>query len=112
MADPLPPHWFQILLSLTDRPMHGLAITDDVSARTGGRLYLWPGVLYVALRKMAEAGLIAETDPPADFVATAGKARFFKLTPVGRRACADEAAYLAGMMDSAQVKKVLKTRTR
>ena len=38
MAGELPPHWFHILLSLSDRPRHGLAIIADVAERTGGRV--------------------------------------------------------------------------
>jgi len=34
---PLEPHWFQILLALADRDLHGLAIMNDVLERTGGR---------------------------------------------------------------------------
>jgi hypothetical protein len=46
---PLEPHWFQILLALADRDLHGLAIMNDVLERTGGRMRLWPGMLYRAL---------------------------------------------------------------
>ena len=107
---PLPPHWFQILLSIADEPRHGLAITDDVLARTDGRLKLWPGVLYTALKKMTDAGLVIETTPPAGFTAGGGKPRFFRATPRGRRVCAEEAAYLARVVDAARAKHLLKLR--
>ena len=71
-AGPLPAHWFQILLALADRELHGLAITKEVLERTDGRMNLWPGMLYGALRKMADGGLVVETTAPADFVAAAG----------------------------------------
>src|SRR5690349_18481815 len=102
MADELPPHWFHILLSLGDGPRHGLAIVDDIAERTGGRVQLWPGVLYVALKKMAAAGLIADAAPPPGFTAAAGKPRFFKLTASGKRRCQEEANYLAGIVASAR----------
>ena len=35
---PLEPHWFQILLAVADRDLHGLAIMNDVLERTGGRM--------------------------------------------------------------------------
>src|SRR4030095_9788383 len=47
----LPAHWFQILLALADRDLHGLAITKEVFDRTEGRMQLWPGMLYGALRE-------------------------------------------------------------
>src|SRR5688572_4801630 len=107
---PLPPHWFQILLSIATEARHGLAITDDVLERTGGRLRLWPGVLYTALRKMTRAGLVVETELPEGFAAAGGKPRFFKATPLGRRVCADEAAYLARVVEDARSKRLLKAR--
>jgi DNA-binding PadR family transcriptional regulator len=109
-SPPLPAHWFQILLSIADEPRHGLAITDDVLARTEGRLKLWPGVLYTALKKMTEAGLVAETAAPAGFAAGGGKPRFFRATARGRRACADEAAYFARLVQASRAKHLLKTR--
>jgi DNA-binding PadR family transcriptional regulator len=108
--NPLPPHWFQILLSIADEPRHGLAITDDVLARTGGRLKLWPGVLYTALKKMTGAGLVAETEAPSGFSPGGGRPRFFRATARGRRVCADEAAYLARVVDAARAKRLLKAR--
>lgn len=108
---PLPPHWFQILLSLADEPKHGLAITDDVYARTGQRLRLWPGVLYTALKRMTDAGLVAETDTPRRAAILGGKPRYFRITAAGRRACADEAAYLSGLVAAARAKRLLKAKS-
>jgi DNA-binding PadR family transcriptional regulator len=107
---PLPPHWFQILLSIADEPKHGLAITDDVIARTSGRLRLWPGVLYTALKKMTAAGLVIETAAPAGVSTGGGRPRFFRASARGRRLCADEAAYLARVVDVARAKRLLKVR--
>ena len=45
MSDPLPPHWFQILLALADADRHGLGIMHDVLDRSSGRIRLWPGML-------------------------------------------------------------------
>jgi DNA-binding PadR family transcriptional regulator len=109
-AAALPPHWFQILLSIADEPKHGLAITDDVYERTGGRLRLWPGVLYTALKKMTDAGLVAETEIPRRAAVLGGKPRYFGITPAGRRACAEEAAYLARVLASARAKRLLKAK--
>ena len=106
----LPPHWFQILLSIADAPKHGLAITDDVRTRTAGRLRLWPGVLYTALKKMTDAGLVVETDAPKGFAAAGGKPRFFRITPAGKQACAAEAAYLSDVVAAARAKRLLKAR--
>ena len=43
---------------LADREQHGLAITKEVFERTDGQMRLWPGMLYGALRKMTDQGLV------------------------------------------------------
>jgi DNA-binding PadR family transcriptional regulator len=105
---PVEPHWFQILLALADRDLHGLAIMNDVLERTGGRMRLWPGMLYRALGRLADIGLIAEIEPPDDAPMAGGRPRFFRITPAGRRACAAEAERLAGFVAVARRKKLLK----
>ena len=65
-APPLPPHWFQILLSLADRDLHGLAIMNDVLERTGGRMRLWPAMLYRNLARLVSEELVSEIDAPPD----------------------------------------------
>jgi DNA-binding PadR family transcriptional regulator len=104
----LPAHWFQILLALADEDRHGLAITKEVFARTEGDMHLWPGMLYGALRKMTDKGYIAGVDAPAAFESGGGKPRFYRLTPLGRKACAAEAARLARFVDAAREKRLLK----
>jgi DNA-binding PadR family transcriptional regulator len=110
MADAaaLPPHWFQILLALADEDRHGLAITRDVFARTDGQMHLWPGMLYGALRKLTEQGLVTDVDAPADFQSGGGRPRFYRMTPAGRRACAAEASRLARFVDVARAKKLIR----
>ena len=107
-AVPLESHWFQILLALADRDLHGLAIMKDVLERTGGRTRLWPGMLYRALGRLADLGLVAEIEPPQDVAAAGGRPRVFRITAAGRRACAAEAERLAGFVAVARRKKLLK----
>ena len=107
-AVPLEPHWFQILLALADRDLHGLAIMNDVLERTDGRMRLWPGMLYRALGRLGDLELIVEIEAPDDASAAGGRPRFFRITAAGRRACAAEAARLAGFVDVARRKKLLK----
>jgi DNA-binding PadR family transcriptional regulator len=105
---PLEPHWFQILLALADRDLHGLGIMNEVLERTGGRMRLWPGMLYRALGRLADMNLVVEIEPPDDAVAAGGRPRFFHLTSAGRRACAAEAQRLAGFVEVARRRKLLK----
>jgi DNA-binding PadR family transcriptional regulator len=105
---PLEPHWFQILLAVADRDLHGLAIMNDVLERTGGRMRLWPGMLYRALGRLADMNLVVEIEPPEGAAVAGGRPRFFRITTAGRRACAAEAERLAGFVDVARRKKLLK----
>ena len=88
---PLPDHWFHILLALADDSRHGLGIIQEVAAQTEGRVQVWPGMLYLALKRMTDEGLVAGTEAPEGFVAGGGRPRFYRITPVGRRACRAEA---------------------
>ena len=104
----LPPHWFQILLSLADDDRHGLGIMHDVLERTGGQMKLWPGMLYRNLGKLVDEGLLVEVEAPAEAETGGGRPRFYHLTAKGRRACAAEAQRLAGFVDAARRKKLIK----
>lgn len=102
-------HWFHILLALADKPLNGAAITEEVLERTEGQLQLWPGMLYGALKKMHDQGFVSETDAPDGFAAGGGKPRFYKITPLGKRTCAAEAARLARIVAAAREKRLLKS---
>ena len=108
VAGSLAPHWFQILLALADKDLHGLAITREVFDRTEGQMHLWPGKLYGALKKMVDAGLVIESAAPTGFESGGGRPRFYRITPYGRRACAAEASRLARFVDAARAKRLIK----
>ena len=102
----LPPHRFQILLALADHELHGLGIMDEVLARTGGRMRLWPGMLYRNLDRLHAEGLIAPA--PNRGAPAPGNPRFFRITATGRRACAAEARRLEGFVQAARQKRLLR----
>jgi len=101
-------HWFHILLALADKPLNGVGITDEVLERTEGGLQLWPGMLYGALRQMTDLGYISETAVPEGFTASGGKPRFYRITPLGKRACAAEAERLERIVRAARQKHLLR----
>jgi len=105
---PLPPHWFQILLALADRDLHGLGVMHEVLERTGGHMRLWPGMLYRNLERLVDEALVVEIDAPPSAEPGGGRPRYFRITPAGRRACAAEARRLAGFVAAARQKKLLK----
>ena len=101
---PLKPHWFQILLALADRDLHGLDIMAEVTERTVGAVHLWPGMLYGTLKRMLDEGLVVETEPPADAQAGGGRPRYYHLTERGRDALREEARRLHSYVEAARAK--------
>ena len=99
-------HWFQILLSLADRRLHGTAIMEDVLERTDGRVRLWPGKLYGALRDLEESDLIEEVEAPEGAPTEGGRRRFYALTRQGRAALHEETERLAALVRIARDKGV------
>jgi DNA-binding PadR family transcriptional regulator len=82
---PLKSNWLHILLCLVDGEQHGYGIMQDVRERSDGKVRLWPATLYGSLKRLIEAGLIAESgDRPAPELDDARR-RYYKLTPLGRR---------------------------
>ena len=104
---PLPDHWFHILLAVADDSRHGLGIIQEVAEQTNGQVQVWPGMLYLALKRMTDEGLVAGTDAPEGFVAGGGRPRFYRITPVGRRACRAEADRHLRLVNAARAKRVL-----
>jgi DNA-binding PadR family transcriptional regulator len=102
----LKPHWFHVLLSITDTELHGTAIMEDVMARTEGQLRLWPGKLYGTLREMAGAGLIREVDPPVEAPTEGGKRRFYAITRRGRLTLHEEVERMATLVRVARARHV------
>ena len=98
----LTPQWFQILLALAEHPLHGYGIMSDVLGRTEGRMKLWPGVLYGSLKRLTDAGLVEETDPPAGAPRDRMERRYYRITRDGRRALRAEANRLAAYVEAAR----------
>jgi DNA-binding PadR family transcriptional regulator len=70
-----------ILVLLTDRPMHGYEMIQEIAERSGGAWKPSPGSVYPTLQLLVDEGLIvgAESD---------GKKKLFELTEDGRAAAA------------------------
>jgi DNA-binding PadR family transcriptional regulator len=102
------PHLFQVLLALADQDRHGLEIMRDVLERTEGRVHLWPGMLYGALKELVEDELAIEKRPPRDGKAGGGKPRYYGITDRGRKALSAEAERLERYVQAARARNVLK----
>src|ERR1700746_1771602 len=83
---PLKPQWFHIMLALAGREQHGYAIMQEALQRTAGKVRLWPATLYGSIKRLIEAGLIAESsERPAPELDDARR-RYYRLTALGNRA--------------------------
>jgi len=96
---------FHILLALGDGPAHGYAIGKEVEERSGGKLKPTTGGLYQALRRLAEDGLIASATPRLG-ESTDARRQYFKLTGLGKRVAAQEAARLNALITVARQRKL------
>jgi transcriptional regulator len=69
-------------------PLHGYGLARRIEQISGDRLVLNPGTLYPLLLKLEQEGAIASERGPSE---NNRKARFYRLTPVGRRQLQAEA---------------------
>lgn len=81
---PLPPHVFQILLSLLEGDRHGYALLKDISERTGGEMKLGTSTLYAALQRLVQGGFLEETEGSEAEKAQGPPRKLFRLTEEGR----------------------------
>ena len=95
---------FQILLSLSDRALHGYAIIQDISERTGHEVELTASTLYAAIQRMLESRLIEETANRPEPERDDPRRRYYAITPLGVEVARLETARLDRMVKSARRK--------
>ena len=98
---------YQILLTLSDRCLHGYAIIQDVRERTGGEVDLTASTLYAAVRRMLEAGLIAEIENPPEAAGDDARRRTYRIEAAGRELLRLEALRLERAAQMARDKSVI-----
>jgi DNA-binding PadR family transcriptional regulator len=98
---------FIILLSLSDRPRHGLGSVEEVEERTSGAVKLGPGTLYGTLKRLLQLGYVRETDAVPDPQDDDPRRRYYQVTAEGRGALAEEAARMRALVEIAGIKRVL-----
>ena len=81
---PLKTNWFHILLSLSGQEQHGYGIMNEVLARSGGKIRLWPATLYGTLKRLIEAELIEESDERPAAELDDARRRYYRLTRLGQ----------------------------
>jgi DNA-binding PadR family transcriptional regulator len=105
---PLSDLTLQVLVALGDAPpAHGYAIGKEIEERTRGRLNPTTGSLYQALRRLSEAGLIAESKPADPTGGADSRRKYFQLTSFGREVAALEVARLEELVSVARAKAIV-----
>ena len=94
IPSPLKPQWFQILLALSGRDLHGYGIQRAVLEQTEGLMRLWPAMLYRSLGKLEGGGLIEQIVSPEE-EPDDERRQYYALTDEGRVRLQNEAKMLA-----------------
>ncbi|MEH0934142.1 PadR family transcriptional regulator [Micromonospora psammae] len=89
---------FLILTALAETPQHGYGVVEDVLRISDGRVRLRAGTLYAVLDRLRVDGLI-EVD--REEVVQSRLRRYYRLTALGARRLAEEAARLRANADAA-----------
>jgi len=89
-----------------------MASCRKIAARTDHALIMGPGTLYGTLKRMLEAGLVAECGERPDQTMNDERRRYYRLTRLGRRAAHDEAMRLEALVRAARAKSLLRLRQR
>ena len=83
---------FYILLALAEKPLHGYAISEQITVDSGGSAVIAPTNLYRYLYRLEDAGMIT---PVATSSNLALKRKSYQLTTAGSRRLKSEALHLA-----------------
>ncbi|MGE0438855.1 MAG: PadR family transcriptional regulator [Gemmatimonadales bacterium] len=90
------------MLAAGDR--HGYGLRQDILDHTGGEVELEPGNLYRHLRRLEEAGAVAETRrPPGED----DRRIYYRLTPAGRRLMSAELRRLQSLVRLAEARRLI-----
>jgi DNA-binding PadR family transcriptional regulator len=98
---PLQPAVFHILMALAEDDRHGYALIQAIAERSDRRIRMSAGTLYRSIHRMLEDGLVVEIDKrpgPEDD----GRRRYYRITPLGRKAARAEAQRLADLVNLAR----------
>lgn len=103
---PLTPVALNVLLALADGELHGYGIMLEVRERTCGKVRLGPGTLYGAIKRLKEAGVIAESEkgPDPGEAPDDERRRYYRLTGFGAEVLVAEVERLDALVRAARRK--------
>ena len=108
-SPPLSSATLHILLALAGGNLHGYGIIKEVARNSDGHYRLGPGTLYDNLKKLINAGLVADVPASSPSTRRAPSAkeddrRFFTLTREGKDVLAREVDRLQGVVTKARAR--------
>jgi DNA-binding PadR family transcriptional regulator len=108
-ASPLSTATLHILLALAAGDLHGYGIIKEVTRNSDGHYKLGPGTLYDNLRKLMDAGLVADAATSASSRRKSASTkeddrRFYTLTKSGKNALTAEVDRLQNVVSQARLR--------
>ncbi len=107
-TSPLSVPVYQILLSLSDRVLHGYAILLDVSERTDGEVQIAAGTLYAAVDRLLRSGWIEELDEAPGDQGHDERRRYYSITGDGLERLQQEAKRMHRAVQMAADKRLIR----
>jgi DNA-binding PadR family transcriptional regulator len=108
---PLKPLDLELLLALAADDRHGYGLVQAVAEHTDGLLVLDPGNLYRVIKRLLDAGLIAEAGQRHAPDAGGERRRYYRITPLGGRVVAAELARLRTLVNESETKALARRWT-
>lgn len=97
---PMTPLTMALLVALGGGDLHGYALMQEVERRSDGKLRPGTGSLYAALQRLMDEGLLEESPSRPDDADA--RRKYYRITDAGRRAVAEEARRMQGLLDDAR----------
>lgn len=97
----MPASQLHVLLVLAGGDAHGYRIMQQTDDLTRGAVKLRPGVLYAAIGRLVDRGLVVETDDRPVAELDDHRRRYYRITQCGRRALGAEIATLRLLVERA-----------
>src|ERR1700722_14810171 len=101
---PLSAATLHILLALAGGNLHGYGIIQEVARNSDGHYRLGPGTLYDNLKKLMDAGWVADAPSQKRKSTKEDDRRFFTLTKKGRDTLATEVDRLQRVISEAKLR--------
>ncbi len=93
---------YHIMLSLSERGLHGYAIVKSVKDRSDGAISPGTGTFYSALKRMLDEGVLVEVNAPEGASGSDSRRRYYELSPFGRQVLATETSRLRELVEWAE----------